>query len=61
MPDQRPGFVLKNEETFAILDAHGEICPDLQHDAGIFHRGTRHVSRLQLLLWDRPPLVLSAT
>jgi len=61
MPDQRPAFVLKNEETFAILDSRGEICPDLQHDAGIFHRGTRHVSRLQVLLWDRPPLVLSAT
>ncbi|WP_254216756.1 glycogen debranching N-terminal domain-containing protein [Synechococcus sp. CCY 9618] len=56
-----PSFVLKNEETFAILDSRGEICPDRQQDAGIFHRGTRHVSRLQALLWERPPLVLSAT
>ncbi len=61
MPDPLPPFVLKNEETFAILDSRGEICPDLQHDAGIFHRGTRHVSRLQVLLWGRAPLVLSAT
>ena len=61
MPDPLPPFVLKNEETFAILDSRGEICPDLQHEAGIFHRGTRHVSRLQVLLWGRPPLVLSST
>ncbi|MCP9833920.1 MULTISPECIES: glycogen debranching N-terminal domain-containing protein [unclassified Cyanobium] len=61
MSDPLHPFVLKNEETFAILDSRGEICPDIQHDVGIFHRGTRHVSRLQLLLWDRPPLVLSAT
>ena len=61
MPDPLPPFVLKNEETFAILDSRGEICPDLQHDAGIFHRGARHVSRLQVLLWDRSPVVLSST
>ncbi|MCT0225526.1 glycogen debranching N-terminal domain-containing protein [Synechococcus sp. CS-1328] len=61
MPDPLPTFVLKNEETFAILDSRGEICPDLHHEAGIFHRGTRHVSRLQLLLWGRSPVVLSST
>ncbi len=61
MPDPLHPFVLKNEETFAILDSRGEICPDVQQDVGIFHRGTRHVSRLQLLLWGRPPLVLSST
>jgi glycogen debranching enzyme len=61
MLDPLPAFVLKNEETFAILDPRGEICPETQHDAGIFHRGARHVSRLQLLLWQRPPVVLSAT
>ncbi len=61
MPDLLPPFVLKNEETFAILDSRGEICPDLQHDAGIFHRGARHVSRLQVLLWGQPPVVLSST
>jgi glycogen debranching enzyme len=61
MPDPLHPFVLKNEETFAILDSRGEISPDGQPDVGIFHRGTRHVSRLQLLLWGRPPLVLSST
>ncbi|MBD2718398.1 MULTISPECIES: glycogen debranching N-terminal domain-containing protein [unclassified Synechococcus] len=61
MPDPLPPYVLKNEETFAILDSRGEICPELQHDTGIYFRGTRHVSRLQVLLWNRPPVVLGAT
>lgn len=61
MPEPLPPFVLKNEETFAVLDSRGEICPELQHDAGIFHRGTRHISRLQVLLWNQSPMVLSST
>ena len=43
-------FVLKNGETFAMLDGRGEICPLSHPDSGIFHRGTRHVSRLELRL-----------
>ena len=61
MPEPLPPFVLKNEETFAVLDSRGEISPELQHDAGIFHRGTRHISRLQVLLWNESPMVLSST
>ncbi len=59
--DLLPPFVLKDGETFAMLDRRGEICPDTHPDSGIFHRGTRHVSRLELLLWDHPPIVLSST
>jgi glycogen debranching enzyme len=59
--DQLPPFVLKDGETFAMLDGRGEIHPGTHPDSGIFHRGTRHVSRLELLLWRRPPTVLSAT
>jgi glycogen debranching enzyme len=59
--DQLPPFVLKDGETFAMLDSRGEIDPGTHPDSGVFHRGTRHVSRLQLLLWDRPPTVLSST
>jgi glycogen debranching enzyme len=59
--DQLAPFVLKEGETFAMLDGRGEICPETHPDSGIFHRGTRHVSRLQLLLGDQPPTVLSST
>jgi hypothetical protein len=59
--DQQPPFVLKDGETFAMLDRRGEIDPETDPDSGIYHRGTRHVSRLQLLLWGQPPTVLSST
>jgi len=59
--DQLASFVLKEGETFAMLDGRGEICPETHPDSGIFHRGARHVSRLQLLLWDQPPTMLSST
>jgi len=58
--DQLAPFVLKDGETFAMLDPRGEIDPSSHPDSGIFHRGTRQVSRLQLLLWDQPPRVLSS-
>ena len=59
--DQQPPFVLKDGETFAMLDSRGEIDPETHPDSGIYHRGTRHVSRLQLLLWGQPATVLSST
>ncbi len=59
--DQLPPFVLKDGETFAMLDGRGEIRPETHPDSGIFHRGARHVSRLQLLLWQESPAVLSST
>jgi glycogen debranching enzyme len=59
--DQLSPFVLKNGETFAMLDHRGEICPASHPESGLFHRGTRHLSRLELRLWDRAPSVLSAT
>lgn len=60
-PDKLSPFVLKDGETFAMLDSRGEINPEIHPDSGIFHRGCRHVSRLQLLLWERSPAVLSST
>jgi glycogen debranching enzyme len=59
--DLLPPFVLKDGETFAMLDARGEIRPETHPDSGVYHRGCRQVSRLELRLWDRPPAVLSAS
>ncbi len=59
--EQLPPFVLKDGETFAMLDTRGEIDPHTHPDSGVFHRGTRHLSRLRLLLWGKPPRVLSST
>ena len=60
-PDRLTPYVLKDGETFAMLDARGEICPETHQDSGIFHRGSRHVSRLQVRLWNQAPAVLSST
>ncbi len=59
----RPGplpFVLKEAETFAIFDAAGDVRGDDGNELGIFHEGTRYVSRLELFLWGVRPLVLSS-
>jgi glycogen debranching enzyme len=60
-PDQLPPFVLKDGETFAMLDRRGEICPASHPDSGVFHRGMRHVSRLELSIWGHGTTVLSST
>ncbi len=59
--DQLPPFVLKDGETFAMLDRRGEINPLAHPESGVFHRGMRHVSQLEVLLWGCPPSVLSST
>jgi len=59
--DTIPPFVLKNGETFAMLDSRGEVCQEIHPDSGIFHRGCRHISRLQLLIYGEAGAVLSST
>jgi glycogen debranching enzyme len=59
----RPGplpFVLKDAETFAIFDPAGDIPAAEDSELGIFHDGMRYLSRLQLRLWGRRPLLLSS-
>jgi len=60
----RPGpmpFVLKDGETFAVLDSRGDIQTQESDDLGVFHRGMRHLSRLELRVWGERPLLLSST
>ena len=59
----RPGpmpFVLKDGETFGVFDPRGDIHVLGADDLGVFHEGTRHVSRLELRLWGERPLLLQA-
>lgn len=59
----RPGplpFVLKDAETFGILDPMGDIRPEEGGDLGVFHEGTRHISRFEVRLWGMRPLLLSS-
>ncbi len=53
--------VLKHGETFAVYDRYG----DFQHigvgEQGLYHEGTRHLSRYDLLINERRPMLLNST
>ena len=55
-----PSRVLKHGDTFAIFDERGDIS-GAAREHGLFHGGTRFLSRFELLLAGRPPLLLSST
>jgi glycogen debranching enzyme len=54
-------FVLMSGDTFAIFDRSGDIQPDGSGRQGIFHKETRHLSRLGLSLGGVRPILLSST
>lgn len=56
-----PLRVLKQGESFAVFDKCGNITADESTEEGLFHRGTRFVSRFEVLLFRRRPLLLSST
>src|SRR5688500_12257130 len=55
-----PFRVLKHGDTFAVFDEYGDILTDYAAEAGLYHRGTRHLSRLEILLARHRPLLLSS-
>lgn len=52
--------VLKDGDTFAIFDRHGDIRPLGFENQGIFHEGMRFLSRWKLFLNGTSPLLLSS-
>ena len=52
--------VLKHADTFAIFDRHGNVRPLGFENQGIFHEGTRFLSRWNLLINNSVPLLLSS-
>ena len=57
----RPRRVLKYDDTFVVLDSHGDIGASAGGPDGLFHRDTRFVSQLELLLNGMQPLLLGST
>ena len=53
----RPPRALKYGDTFVVLDSRGNIGGA---SGGLFHRDTRHLSRLELRVNDGPPLLLGS-
>jgi glycogen debranching enzyme len=52
--------VLKQGDTFAVFDSHGDIRPVGLGEEGLYHEGTRFLSCLQFKLGDARPLILSS-
>ncbi|HBG04488.1 MAG TPA: amylo-alpha-1,6-glucosidase, partial [Geobacter sp.] len=53
--------VLKEGDTFAIFDCHGDIHPIGLGEQGIFHEGTRFLSKMELRFAGLRPLLLGST
>lgn len=52
--------VLKHGDTFAVFDRNGDFLPIGPREEGLYHEGTRYLSRLELRLGARRPFLLSS-
>src|SRR6478752_3875569 len=59
-PAARPRRVLKHDDTFIVLDSHGDIGASAGGPDGLFNADTRYLARLELLLDDLQPLLLGS-
>src|SRR6266516_6889790 len=57
-PAARPRRSLKHDDTFIVLDSHGDIGASAGGPDGLFNCDTRYLARLELLLDDLQPLLL---
>jgi glycogen debranching enzyme len=59
-PAARPRRSLKHDDTFIVLDSHGDIGASAGGPDGLFHADTRYLARLELLLEEVQPLLLGS-
>src|SRR5262249_7153480 len=59
-PGTRPRRTLKHDDTFIVLDAHGDVGASAGGPDGLFHCDTRFLSHLELLLNGVQPLLLGS-
>ena len=52
--------VLKHDETCGLFNDSGDIDAHARHEEGLYHRGTRYLSKLTLKLMGARPLLLSS-
>jgi glycogen debranching enzyme len=53
-------MVLKHGDCFGVFDRYGDIHPIGQGAQGLYHGGTRYVSKMELLINGKRPLILSS-
>ncbi len=59
-PAARPRRSLKHDDTFIVLDSHGDIGASAGGPDGLFHFDTRYLARLELTLDGLQPLLLGS-
>src|SRR5437763_10102111 len=59
-PAARPRRSLKHDDTFVVLDSHGDIGASAGGPDGLFNADTRYLARLELLLDELQPLLLGS-
>jgi glycogen debranching enzyme len=52
---------LKQGDTFGVFDHYGDITRDLRTEQGLYHDGTRFLSRWELRIDDNRPMLLSSS
>src|SRR5580693_3289099 len=59
-PAARPRCSLRHDDTFAVLDSHGDIGASAGGPDGLFNADTRYLARLELVLDELQPLLLGS-
>src|SRR5215469_12621701 len=59
-PATRPRRSLKHDDTFIVLDSHGDIGASAGGPDGLFNTDTRYLARLELVFEDVQPLILGS-
>ena len=59
-PAARPRRSLKHDDTFIVLDSHGDIGASAGGPDGLFNADTRYLARLELVFEDMQPLLLGS-
>ncbi|CAL76254.1 conserved hypothetical protein [Bradyrhizobium sp. ORS 278] len=60
-PAARPRRSLKHDDTFIVLDGHGDIGASAGGPDGLFNADTRYLARLELTLAEVQPLLLGSS
>jgi glycogen debranching enzyme len=60
-PAARPRRSLKHDDTFIVLDSHGDIGASAGGPDGLFNTDTRYLARLELVLDELQPLLLGSS
>ena len=59
-PSSRPRRTLKQDDTFIVVDSHGDIGSSSGGSDGIFNNDTRYLSHLELSINGKEPLLLGS-